>query len=98
MDRLPIERGRVVLSIQGRDAGRYFVVLSKEDKDFVLISDGASRKLCHPKRKKIKHLRAKPACMDVDGSFPSGHMLDSDLRSFLNDQGYGLSNAPVKED
>lgn len=48
--------GTVVLSKSGRDKGRYFIVCSIIDKDFVLIADGALRKLKSPKKKKVKHI------------------------------------------
>lgn len=48
--------GLVVLSKCGRDKGRYFIVLKKLDKDFVLIADGNLRKINKPKKKKIKHI------------------------------------------
>jgi len=57
---IPFEVGRVVESTQGRDHGRLFVVISVVDDDFVLIADGDLRKAERPKRKKIKHLHAKP--------------------------------------
>ena len=98
MQRIPIEPGRVVLSRQGRDAGRYFVILSQLDEQFVLMADGLTRKLDHPKKKKIKHVRAKPFLLDLNQSFPSGHMLDSDLRSFLEKNGFGLIQPLCKED
>lgn len=47
-----------VQSIAGRDKGKIFVVLSVQDENYVLISDGRMRKADHPKRKKMKHLKA----------------------------------------
>jgi len=48
--------GTVVLSKSGRDKGRYFIVCGILEKDYVLIADGALRKLKAPKKKKLKHL------------------------------------------
>ena len=88
MERLLMEPGRVVLSTQGRDAGRYFIVLQVIDEQFVLMADGQSRKLAHPKKKKVKHLRAKPIMVNVDGAtLPNRHLQDSDLRSALEAHG-----------
>ena len=98
MERLPIEEGRVVRSLQGRDCGRYFVVLKLEGEDFVLYADGLTRKLDHPKKKKVKHIRPKPLRMDLQGSFPSGRLQNSDLRTFLRDNGCGLEQPLCKED
>ena len=91
MERLMMEPGRVVLSTQGRDAGRYFIVLQVIDEQFVLMADGQSRKLAHPKKKKVKHLRAKPIAVNVDGAaLPNKHLQDSDLRSALAAHGLDM--------
>ena len=88
MERLTMEPGRVVLSTQGRDAGRYFIVLQVIDEQFVLMADGLTRKLAHPKKKKVKHLQAKPIMVNVDGdTLPNRHLQDSDLRSALEAHG-----------
>lgn len=63
MERIPMEVGRVVMSRQGRDRDRCFVILSVVDDQFVMMADGLTRKLDHPKRKKVKHLHAKPVKM-----------------------------------
>ena len=88
MDRLTMIPGRVVLSTQGRDEGRYFIVLEVIDENFVLMADGLTRKIAHPKKKKVKHLRAKPIMVNVDGAtLPNHHLQDSDLRSALEAHG-----------
>ncbi len=88
MERLMMEPGRVVLSTQGRDEGRYFIVLQVIDENFVLMADGLTRKLDHPKKKKVKHLRAKPIMVNVDGEkLPNKRLQDSDLRSALEAHG-----------
>ena len=111
MERLTMEPGRVVLSTQGRDEGRYFIVLEVIDENFVLMADGLTRKLDHPKKKKVKHLRAKPILVNVDGAtLPNRHLQDSDLRSALEAHGLDVhtisgkagkveegSGAPVNE-
>ena len=88
MERLMMEPGRVVLSTQGRDEGRYFIVLEVIDENFVMMADGLTRKIDHPKKKKVKHLRAKPIVVNVDGTtLPNRHLQDSDLRSALEAHG-----------
>ncbi len=47
--------GRVVCSKSGRDKG-YFMVVVKEDNDFLYVCDGKERPLERPKRKNVKHL------------------------------------------
>ena len=84
MERLPFEVGRVVQSRQGRDAGRYFVVLHVVDEKFVMMADGLTRKISHPKKKKILHLHPKPILVEsVAEKLPAHQLLDSDLRKAL---------------
>lgn len=99
MDRLTMIPGRVVQSTQGRDAGRYFVVLSVVDEQFVLMADGLTRKIDHPKKKKVKHLRPKPLMVNVDGSsLPNKHLQNSDLRRALAEYGLEISHASTPVD
>jgi len=48
--------GTVVLSKNGRDKGRYFIVCKILDGDYVMIADGNLRKLSNPKKKKLRHI------------------------------------------
>ena len=101
MERLTMIPGRVVLSTQGRDEGRYFIVLKVIDENFVLMADGLTRKVDHPKKKKVKHLRMKPIVVEVDGDkLPNRHLQDSDLRRYLRENGLEISNpsTPVDAD
>ena len=82
------EPGRVVLSTQGRDKGLYFLVLGV-DGDTVTVADGKLRRLEKPKKKKMKHLRAKPLLLDLKTLRPEGGALqDSDLRRALEENGF----------
>ena len=47
--------GQVVLSVAGRDAGKYFVVVELIDENHVKIADGDLRRIKTAKLKKIKH-------------------------------------------
>ena len=99
MERLTMIPGRVVLSTQGRDEGRYFIVLEVIDENFVLMADGLTRKLAHPKKKKVKHLRPKPIVVNVDGAtLPNKHLQDSDLRRYLRENGLEISNPSTDVD
>ena len=101
MERLTMIPGRVVLSTQGRDEGRYFIVLKVIDENFVLMADGLTRKVDHPKKKKVKHLRMKPIVVEVDGmKLPNRQLQDSDLRRYLQENGLEISNpsTPVDAD
>ena len=84
-----LERGRVVESTQGRDKGMTFLVLEQCGKDLVLIADGMNHKLSNPKKKKTKHLRAKPVLLSLKALRPEGGALqDSDLRKALEANGF----------
>ena len=47
----------IVLSLAGRDAKRLFAVVGILDENYVYISDGKTRKVAAPKKKKIKHIK-----------------------------------------
>lgn len=48
--------GDIVVSVMGRDKGRYFIVIDASSQ-YVYLADGDIRKLDRPKKKKIKHTR-----------------------------------------
>jgi ribosomal protein L14E/L6E/L27E len=98
MEPIPFETGRVVTSTQGRDRKRSFVVIAPPQDGYVLMADGLTRKLDHPKKKKQKHLRPRPVLMDSLETLRAERRLkDSDVRSFLKENGYGPEQ-PLKED
>ena len=98
MERLPMEIGRAVQSLQGSDAGRCFVILQVVDDQFVLMADGLTRKLDHPKKKKVKHLHPKPVRMEgVEDGLKSHQLLDSDLRKFMRLNGLEIDQPLCKE-
>jgi large subunit ribosomal protein L14e len=79
------ELGRVVLSKQGHDKGKTFLVVGLPDEKHVLIADGQSRKLQKPKKKQAKHLIAKPyiATETLDSIQTNAQTADSDIRKAL---------------
>ena len=82
------EPGRVVQSIQGRDKGHFFLVMEAAE-GIVMIADGKHHRLEAPKKKKTKHLRAKPVLLDLKALRPEGGALqDSDLRRALEANGF----------
>lgn len=91
MTKPPIELGRVVLSRAGRDMDRYFVVVGQMDDEHVLLADGDLRKVASPKKKKLKHLTPKPACMsEIQTKLEKGELIqDAQIRKFLASCGYG---------
>ena len=87
----PIEPGRVVFSKKGRDKTRYFVVLYSVDADFVMLSDGETRKLDHLKKKRRKHLVSCPfEAPELLELQQKGQLKDSDIRKVL----YSIQNVP----
>ena len=98
MERLSFEIGRVVESRQGRDAGRCFVILHVVDDQFVMMADGLTRKLDHPKKKKVKHLQPKPVLVGgIAEGLASHQLLDSDLRKALSAAGLEIDQPLCKE-
>ena len=82
------EPGRVVESIQGRDKGHFFLILEVSE-GIAQIADGLYHKLENPKKKKTKHLRAKPVLLDLKALRPEGGALqNSDLRRALEANGF----------
>ena len=57
MNAWPIEIGSVVISKAGRDRGRRFLVVGVVDDDFVMVANGALRKMNRQKKKRRKHLK-----------------------------------------
>ncbi len=92
------ERGRVVQSTQGRDKGRYFLVLENPAGDTVVIADGLTHPLARPKKKKTKHLHAKPIVVNLETIRPEGGPVqDSDLRRALTTNGFAVERSLCKE-
>lgn len=80
----PNEPGRVVVSTQGHDAGRWYAVISVLDERHMLLADGDTRKLAKPKKKQVKHLKALPLSIQLEGRGESGGPIaDSDIRKAL---------------
>ena len=97
-DPIPFEEGRVVQSIQGRDRGRYFIVLDPAGPDLVWIADGKLHPLKRPKKKKFRHLHAKPIVIKLETIRPEGGKLqDSDLRRALEQNGFAVDRSLCKE-
>ena len=88
MKRLPIEVGSVVVSKAGRDEGRLFLVVAEVDDDFVMVANGALRKMDHQKKKRRKHL--KPTGRVAEGlreRLSQGKPVeDHELRTWLSEE------------
>ena len=88
MKMLPIEVGSVVISKAGRDQGRLFLVVEEVDADFVMVANGALRKLDRLKKKRRKHLkptgRIVPELRDRLATGPA--VQDHELRAWLSEE------------
>lgn len=95
---LSFEPGRVVQSLQGRDKGRYFLVLEELGGGMVTVSDGRAHPLNRPKKKKTRHLHAKPIVVNLKTVRPEGGRIqDSDLRRALEMNGFAVDRSLCKE-
>lgn len=99
MNSFPMEVGRVVLSRAGRDQGHVFVIVDVIDEDYVAIANGCQRKVDNPKKKKIKHLVAKPELLEEirEKIFAKKRIFDSEVRNKLDAIGYQEALLPRKE-
>ena len=53
---MEIQKSDIVMSLNGRDAGKFFFVIDTKGV-YALLADGKGRRLEKPKNKKLKHLR-----------------------------------------
>ena len=88
MNRLPIEVGSVVISKAGRDQGRAFLVMEEVDADFVMIANGALRKLDRLKKKRRKHLKPTGRVVEAlrDRLAAGQAVEDHELRAWLSEE------------
>ena len=79
-----ISKGDLVKSLAGHDRGDWFFVVDC-DGTYAAVADGKCRKLFHPKRKKLKHVRliARTDCLSAQRLRAGGEVLDSELRRDL---------------
>ena len=99
MEPIPFDEGRLVTATAGRDRKRHFVVIGIPEEGYVLMADGRTRRLDHPKKKKTKHLRPSPAKMeDLAVLRTENRLKDSDVRAFLASQGFEPEEPLCKED
>jgi len=74
----------IVISINGRDAGKRFIVI-ETDGEYSLIADGKGRRFEKPKRKKNKHLRYETKADDLikDKLTEGEKITNNEIRRFL---------------
>ena len=81
---MEISNGDLGESLAGHDRGDWFFVVDC-DGAYAAVADGKCRKLFHPKRKKLKHVRliARTDCLSAQRLRAGGEVLDSELRRDL---------------
>lgn len=86
MSQTPIRPGQVVKAKAGRDRGRLFLVVARVDDSYVLIADGATRRMDKPKKKKEKHLEpTEEYISNLAEKLETGvRVFDSELRKCLS--------------
>lgn len=83
-DNLCIER--VCKAKAGRGKNRYFIIYGIVNEEYVLLTDGATRKLERPKLKKKKHLLCRPyVATEIAEAIEKGApLLDAEIRNALD--------------
>lgn len=73
-----LKTGDVVFVRQGKNRGKFFVVVGIESETRVFIADGSSYSVGKPKKKNVKHLqRTLMNLEDVAGRVAGGKPLDN---------------------
>jgi len=80
-----LQKADIVLSINGRDAGKRFIVIGTDEEGYSLIADGKGRRYEKPKRKKNKHLMldGKAEKFIADKLTEGGKITNNEIRRFL---------------
>ena len=47
-----VDRGSIVLSLAGHDRAKFFIVVGKEEENYLLLADGKFRPVANPKKKR----------------------------------------------
>lgn len=81
---MEINRSDIVIALNGRDKGKHFFVVEMED-IYAFLSDGKSRRIDKPKRKKLKHLKleTKSDCRTASKIRCGDKVTNSEIRRAL---------------
>ena len=79
-----IDIADIVISLNGRDEGKRFIVIGKEE-GFSLLADGKGRRIDKPKRKKDKHILLEDRADDrITAKLAGGEKVtNNEIRRFL---------------
>ena len=88
MNKLPVELGSIVISKAGRDQGSMFLVVGEVDDDFVMVANGALRKMDRQKKKRRKHLKPTGRVVEaLQQRLSQGKPVeDHELRAWLSEE------------
>ena len=89
--------GGIVLSTQGRDEGRYYLIKEVLPDGYIYVCDGNYKKLASPKKKSLKHVKLLPDRAEAIGEKLSygGKVFDSEVYSAL--KAYGAAKPAPDE-
>ena len=62
---MDIKRGSLVYSRAGRDKGTLFLVIDEKD-GYVYLTDGDTRRISKPKKKKLRHINKTNTVLELD--------------------------------
>lgn len=81
-----LQVGQLVISRQGRDKDRPYLILGIIDKLYVNLVDGDIRRLDYPKRKNIKHLQfTRQVASDIAQKLGNGEKVtNADIRQAIS--------------
>ena len=81
--------GKVVLSICGRDKDHYYVIVKKLNDDYYLLSNGRTKTIQMPKKKKLKHFNVLEDVNDeINASVISQDRgADLKIKKFIKEKG-----------
>lgn len=84
------EPGGICQSLQGRDKGRYYIIIGVDLQGSVFVTDGNFKRLASPKKKNLKHLRLLPEKAEsIALKLTSGdHVFDTEVYSALKNYNY----------
>ena len=75
--------GDIVISINGRDKGKNFIVI-ETDSEYSSIANGKTRRIEKPKRKKCKHLKLESKTDNIIvEKIKEGKLTNNELRRHL---------------
>ena len=96
---MEIRKGDIVQSLFGRDKGNALFVADVDD-GFVVLVDGKSRRLEHPKRKKLKHCKflARETSRVSEKLGAGERVTNSDVRRALAAFNAGAANSIIDDD